>query len=301
MRFSESAMRIVYLVARRDFLTRVRSRFFVIGTVVMVVIVAGYVALQANVFSRTGSTVRIAFYGSAQVLAQPLAAATKPLGVTVKASAVTDLSAAQAQVRKGALDAVVSGDPSQPTVDVQDSLQPTVLAAMTDLVRLSALNQALSQLGVDPTAVTNAVGAAHVDLHTLDPQAAQRAQRDVAGVVVAILLYVILLMYGQIVAAGVVEEKANRIVEILLAAIKPRQLLLGKVIGIGLVGTLQMLLVGAAGLIAVSQTHVLSLPTVGVAAAAGGVLWFVLGFLLYALLYAAAGSLVHRYANNALV
>lgn len=116
----------------------------------------------------------------------------------------------------------------------------------------------------------------------------------VTGTIVTILLYVVLLVYGQIVASGVVEEKSNRVVEILLATVRPRHLLFGKVIGIGLVAMLQLVLLGAAGLMAVARTKVINLPTIGVTAVASGLLWFVLGFLLYALLDAAAGSLVSR-------
>ena len=110
----------------------------------------------------------------------------------------------------------------------------------------------------------------------------------------AALLYVALVIYGQLVAQGVVEEKANRIIEILLATVRPRQLLLGKVVGIGLVGLLQLILVSAAALIAIRRTQAISVPDVGVEAVLAGVLWFVLGFVLYAFLYAAAGAMVSR-------
>ena len=294
MRLDPDFIRVIGLVARREFLTRVRTRFFVIGTAVLVVVMGGYILLQADVFSRSGSSVNIAFAGQAGRLQEPLTAGAKSLGVTVNGSTVTDIEAAKADVRSGSLDAVVYGDPAAPEVAVKDTLDDRVSGALTDLVRVEALNNALTERGVRPSEVTAAVAAAQFHLQTLDPGAAERSQREVAGVVVAILLYVVLLMYGQIVASGVVEEKANRIVEILLSTIKPRQLLFGKVLGIGLVGILQLVVVGAAALIMVGQTHVLNLPTVGVPAAAGGLLWFVLGFILYALLYASAGSLVSR-------
>ena len=115
------------------------------------------------------------------------------------------------------------------------------------------------------------------------------------------MLYTTLVVYGQIVAASVVEEKANRIIEILLATVRPRQLLLGKVLGVGLVGFLQLTLLGATALVAVSRTQVIDVPNVGVTAVAGGLMWFVLGFVLYALIYAAGGSLVSRQEDLASV
>jgi len=189
---------------------------------------------------------------------------------------------------------MISGNPASPRVAVKDDLNPTVAVTLNGLVKQIALNQALTAAGTDPTAIEAAMARASIQLVYLDPQAGVKTQRQVVGVFVAALLYVALVIYGQLVAAGVVEEKANRIIEILLATVRPRQLLLGKVVGIGLVGMVQLILVGAAAYVAVSRTQVINVPDVGVTAILGGLLWFVLGFVLYALLYAAAGSLVSR-------
>lgn len=289
-----SGLRTIYLLAKREFTTRVRSRFFLGGTAVLIVITVGFIVLQANVFSRSGSAVTIAFYGPAQALAQPLVAAARPQGLRVTTKSAASLSSGEAAVRDGSLDALVYGDPAAPAVAVKDTLNPQVAGTLSDLVRQQALNRALAERGVSPAEITAAVDSANVRVQTLDPGAAQRTERTVAGSIVTILLYVTILMYGQILAAGVVEEKANRIVEVLLPAIRPRALLFGKVIGIGLVGILQLVLLGGSGLIAVTQTHVFSLPTLGITVVASGLLWFVLGFMLYALLYGGVASLVSR-------
>ncbi|TMD20433.1 MAG: ABC transporter permease, partial [Chloroflexi bacterium] len=212
-----------------------------------------------------------------------------------------DIRAGEDQVRNGGLDALISGDPASPQVEVKDDLNPTLAVTLNAIVKQVALNRALTVAGADPTAVESAVSRASIQLVYLDPNAALKTQQNVVGIFVAALLYTALVVYGQIVAASVVEEKANRIIEILLATVRPRQLLLGKVIGIGLVGFLQLTLLGATALVAVSRTHVISVPNVGVTAIAGGLLWFVLGFILYALVYAAAGSLVSRQEDLASV
>ena len=291
---SNDALRVFYLIARREFLTRVRSRFFLIGTVVLMVLVAGYIVLQAVVINKASTTVKVGFVGSAQVLAQPLKVAAAPDQVTVEIHTVADVPIGEDQIRSGTLDALVSGDPAAPQVAVKDQLDPTVAATLDGLVKQAALNQALSSSGVDPAVIESKVAAARIHLVTLDPNAALRTQRSVVGVFVAALLYTALLIYGQVVASGVVEEKANRIIEILLSTVRPRQLLFGKVVGIGLMGVSQLILVSAVALIAVAKTQVINLPTVGVTAVAGGLLWFVLGFVFYALLYASAGSLISR-------
>jgi len=92
----------------------------------------------------------------------------------------------------------------------------------------------------------------------------------------------------------VVEEKSTRVVEILLSAITPRQLLAGKVVGIGLLGIAQLLVIGLIGAVAGAATGQLDV-TGDLVSAVGIVLaWFVLGFLLYSCAFAVAGALVAR-------
>jgi ABC-2 type transport system permease protein len=283
-----------YLIARREFVTRVRSRFFIIGTALFMVLLAGYIVLQAEVIGKMTTTVKVGLAGDAQVLAQPLRSAANSEGVNVQIRDIADPSAGESQVRSGSLDALVSGDPAAPTVAVKDQLNPTFAATLNALAKQVALNRALLSAGADPAAVEAQVQGAAIHTVFLDPNAAIRLQRQVVGIFVAVLLYVALLVYGQLVASGVVEEKANRIIEILLATVRPRQVLFGKVIGIGLVGLLQLVLLAVVALIAVSRTQVISVPDVGVISVLAGLMWFVLGFVFYALIYAAGGSMVSR-------
>ncbi len=295
------ALNTFYLIARREFITRVRSRIFLGGTVVLMVLLAGYIFLQALVFDRSTATVKVGFTGASTVLAEPLKTLAAAQGTKIDSPTVASVAAGQAKVRSGDLDALVSGDPTGPRVDVKDSLDPLVGATLAELVKQVALNQAISASGGNPAAIGAKVASANIHLNLLDPNAAVRTQRTVVGIFVAALLYVALLIYGQIVAAGVVEEKANRIIEILLSTVRPRQVLLGKVVGIGLMGLLQLLLLGAVALIAGTRTHLIDVPTVGVPAVLGGLLWFVLGFVFFALIYAAGGSLVSRQEDLAAV
>jgi ABC-2 type transport system permease protein len=98
----------------------------------------------------------------------------------------------------------------------------------------------------------------------------------------------------MLVAQGVVEEKSSRVVEILLSTVRPWHLLLGKVIGLGVVGLVQLGILAVVGLAVATGTGVLSVSGVAAGAAAWGIVWYLLGFLLYAMIYGAAGSLVSR-------
>jgi ABC-2 type transport system permease protein len=139
------------------------------------------------------------------------------------------------------------------------------------------------------------VSQASVAVTALEPSPTYDPQRLAVGSVAGILIYLALLATGQSVAQGVVEEKSSRVVELLLATIRPWQLMAGKVIGIGLVGLLQLAVVGVAGALAGKLTGSLSL---SLSATAGAVtwliVWFVLGFTLYSLVFAGLGALVSR-------
>lgn len=287
-------LQTILLIARREFVTRVRSRFYIGGTILFMAALAGYIFLQAYVIGRMTTTVKVGFDSTAVVLASPLQAAGHAANLNVETHEVASVPEGKDEVRSGTLDAFVSGDPTGPEVAVKDTLNPTIEATLDALVKQQALNRALTAAGANPAAIEAQVAAATIHTVYLDPQAALKTQRTIVGVFVAVLLYVGLVLYGQLVAAGVVEEKANRVIEILLATVRPRQLLVGKVLGIGAVGLLQLTLLGLVALIAISRTQVITVPNVGLVSVLAALFWFVIGFLFYALIYAAAGSLVSR-------
>jgi ABC-2 type transport system permease protein len=109
-----------------------------------------------------------------------------------------------------------------------------------------------------------------------------------------ILMFFQILMFGLYVAVGVVEEKSSRVVEVLLATIKPLHLLWGKVLGIGAVGLLQLAAYGVVGLAAGMATGLVTVTGLAVGVFASVLFWFILGFAFFAVSYAAAGSLVSR-------
>ncbi len=291
---STDAARTIYLIARREFITRVRTRFFAIGTAVLIILFAGYIVVQDRVISRAVTTVKVGYAGDAEMLAQPLKATAAVNGVQVDNHFFTSTQAGEEEVRAGTLDVLISGDAAAPDVAVKDRIDPVVATSLSQISRQVALARALSASGADAAAIEGQVAKSRPTLVLLDPNATQRAERSVIGIFVAVLLYIALLMYGQMVASGVVEEKSNRIIEILLSTIRPRQLLFGKVLGIGLMGFLQLLLLGLVSILMVTRTHVISVPSLSVEAVGGGLLWFVLGFVFYALIFAAGGSMVSR-------
>jgi ABC-2 type transport system permease protein len=275
------------LVARREVRTRLRSRVFVGGTIFMAaLVVIGIVA--ASLLAGKTNPVRVGFSGGSQALEPAFTASAAALGVSVTVSDIADVTAGEAQVSAGTLDVLVIGTSTAPTAVAKSAVPSSVQSALS----LAAEAARLSGAGLSPAAVKSAM--ALVPIQLLVPAAPKDTQNLFASLALGILLWIALGQYGNMVAQGVVEEKATRIMEILLATIPPSRLLAGKVIGIGLVGLLQLTIVGAAALVAVHVTNVASIPALGVGSILGDISWFLLGFLLYATAYSAVAALVSR-------
>jgi ABC-2 type transport system permease protein len=290
----------VVLIARREFVTRVRTRVFIIGTALILVAIAGYVVLQATVLSKQGNvnTYKVAYLSEAQSLADPLAASAKALGLAIERRPVNDESQAQSELKKGDLDVLIRGSASAPQALVRDQLSPTLHSLLLSIVRQRALDSQLTAAGLNPAAVEASLASATVQVQTLQPlkpvEAGHRIEVVIAGFAVALFLYVALLTYGQFIAQGVVEEKANRIVEILLSTVKPYQLLIGKVVGVGAVGLLQLGVISVFAFVLITLTGAFTVPPAAAGVLVYGLIWFILGYFFYAVLFAAAGSLVSR-------
>ena len=286
---------VIYLVARREIQLRLRSRVFRFGTVAMVVLIAiGIVAATAlsGPSSPAAVTYQVGFTSSAAALEPVFSATAAAAGTQVTVSEIADQTAGTAQVTAGMLDVLVSGPPTAPVAAVAGTL-PTEIESALDVAVLEAR---MAAAGIAPATTSSIVNGTNVVVK--DVAAATPTESDTTEVLgalaVAILLFVTLGLYGNFVAQGVVEEKATRIVEILLATIRPSQLLAGKVLGIGLVGLLQISIVAAATLVVGSLTHAVSIPALSVPSILGDVAWFLLGYLFYATAFAALAATVSR-------
>jgi ABC-2 type transport system permease protein len=289
--------RAVWLVARREVDARVRTRSFVVGTVVSALVLVGFVLTQSTVFDGDRRSV-IGLNGQAISVTGQLVSEARQVGREVRTVEVTNLADGREQVANGTLEALVSGAPAALTVLVNHSLDDELRGVLNGLVRQQVLRGQLAAMedtaALDVDAILRTVAEAHVTVRALSPEDTTRPARLSMALVVVALLYLALLLYGSLVAAGVVEERSSRIVEFLLPAVRPRQLLAGKVAGLGLVGLVQLLAVGVVGLVAGWLVDVLPSFGAAVGALAWGLLWYVLGFLLYAMVFAAVGALVSR-------
>ncbi|HEX3648022.1 MAG TPA: ABC transporter permease [Pseudonocardiaceae bacterium] len=284
----------IRLVAGRELSTRLRSKAFRIVTLVMVIIVVALcIVLKLISGGSTGATV--GYTPGDQAAATALPAIARGVGQTVHVKAVPDQATGQAQVRSGDLDALLTGSPTHLTVVVQKDIDAGLRGTMDQLAQQIAFDQQITRLGGNPAAVRAATASATATVTPLEKPFPYQSQQLVLGIVAGILIYVSLLLNGQAVAQGVVEEKSSRVVELLLATIRPWQLMAGKVLGIGVVGLIQILVIAVAGVIAGLATKVL---TISASAAVGTVIWlivwYLLGFFMYAVVLAGLGALVSR-------
>ena len=125
-----------------------------------------------------------------------------------------------------------------------------------------------------------------------DPE--ENTERTVIAFGGLMLMYMAVLLYGSLTLTGVTEEKTNRVVEVLLAAFEPWQLLTGKIVVIGLLGLAQFVGTAVVALVGVQVTGVFDLPEFPIDSMLILVLWFILGYSLYAVAFGAAGALVSR-------
>ncbi|MTD56950.1 ABC transporter permease [Amycolatopsis pithecellobii] len=293
-------MRTIALVAKRELDARLRRRSFVIGTIVILVVLCGYLLFQHNLVG-DANKVRIGLTGQTAGIAQELQAGTARIGKETQIAVVSDPEEGMADVQNDRLDVLLSGNAANLDVLVKSDVDPQVRALLNGISQQQVLNAKLLEAGLDPAQVMSEVDSAQITVSTIDTPDPERTQRLAIGLITVFLLFFAIQTYGGLVAQGVVEEKAGRVVEMVLSTVRPWQLILGKVLGLGLTGLVQIGILAVAGLAVASSTGIHLLSSVATGTVWWGLLWYVLGFFLYAMVYAAAGSLVSRQEDAASV
>lgn len=292
----ERPLHEVWLVIRRELLTTMATRRFVVGTAFLLVVLSGYLMFSAPAgLQETTVAVTSPTSNLQEELQAELLAAAGDDGPDTVVRAYPDAAAAIEAVRANEAAAAVAVTPDgRVEVTVLHLLDAGLEAALEDVARQRAVEAELVANGVDPAAVAATVADQAVSVVALEPTDVEDSIRLSAGLMAAVLIYFSLLMYGSGLAQGVVEEKCSRVVELLLSTIRPWQLLMGKVIGVGISGLVQLSLLAGVGLGAAALSGPLRMPASVVGTVLWGIVWYLLGFLLYATLMAAAASTVSR-------
>ena len=259
----------IRVVTRREIRERLRDRGYLLTTLALA---GGLTALALALALGGASRDRFAVAALDPASSRIVAAAREqaPLfGVTIDARRVSGSAQARRMLSAGDLDAVVAGGRR---VLAEDAVDPTLRGLL-------------------------ATGRGARDaprLREVALVASGRAEAKRLALVVLPLLFVLIYLPAYFAAASVAEEKSSRVVEILLSSVHPRELLAGKILGLGLLGFAQVALAIVAGLGVATAAGFVELSGEVVALAACALACFVAGFLVYGCLFAVAGAVVSR-------
>lgn len=286
-----SGRRAVWEVARRELVERSRSRALRTSVLFLLVVSVGGAVAAARLTGRT-PTDDIVLVGARSAALRPaIQLRAREAGRRARVRETESATVATRWLRSGKVDLalidgsriVVERDSSQPAVRVVRDAAGS--QGILERLRGAGLTQAQALAALSPRALPVAV---------LEPNT-RNTDRNRGLIVIGLLgLFMVLIFYGQAVAQGVTEEKSSRVVELLLTTVTPRRLLTGKVLGIGLLGLAQLILAGAAALLAGQLAGGAGLPSAAPKAVALVLLWFVLGYAFYSVAFAAVGALVSR-------
>ncbi len=279
-------MRSVWLVARREFTERARSRAYQLSTLITLLLVAALLVLPALFDSASTYTIGVSGATPDGLVAAVEQGAADPATV-VEVEEIDGRDAVTAAVEDGDVDVgIIDGT----TVVTGPDSPGELVTLVTGVAAAEALSRSAAELGIDQATLGELL-ATGPTVEEIEPDDDEEL-RNLLAFVATLVLFVSIVTYGQWVLQGVVEEKSSRVVEVILGAVRPRHLLAGKVVGIGALGLIQVVAIGVTGLIAVRFVDSVDLPPITLATVAVLLGWFILGFAFFASGYAVAGSLV---------
>jgi len=322
--------RNVGLVARREYAERVKSRAFLFSTLLLagLAMVVALIPLAVRVVDQATVTRVVVASADPDLAGRAVGVMDGFLNARLDATSgetrtfsferAPDEAAAVAAVREGAAaGAMLIGHAASGGLDVrvvsagglgQDRAQLLQVGAFAvGILDWTASQPATTRPFVVPVFAVEDAGAGAGGGGQASIGTAEYASRRIVGIVFVMLSFLTLVFYGMWVASGVVAEKAGRVMELLISAATPPQLVVGKIAGIGLAGLSQVVLVLVPAVLTMvasgqignavlgdDQTAASSLAGLSPGIVAAFLLYFTLGFALYAAMYAAAGSLLSR-------
>jgi ABC-2 type transport system permease protein len=294
-------LRPVWMVARRELKERAKSRTYRITTVILLLIVLGGIVIpQTFGGGDDGTTYDLGLVGeNPEELLRTLEVLADTSDARVETRVFDDIAGAESALAAGEVDAVlvdggeyVTKEPAGSSFFVTGGTGLSALVGGT--VQTLRLQEVAASAGVSVDEIAGLLTENPLALRSLEPLDPNRETNTIVSFFGLLLLYVGILSYGAWTLNGVIEEKTNRVVEVLMSALRPHQLMAGKVIGIGLLGIAQLLLIVITAAAAALAVDLVDIPDVSGGLIGSLLLWFVLGFSFFSVAYAAVGALVSR-------
>ncbi|MEV0800388.1 ABC transporter permease [Kribbella sp. NPDC050281] len=277
------------LIAEREITTKLRDKTFIGSTVVMLFIVMVAVILPAVLAGRGGADkIAVVDDAGAKVVQQ---ASTTAGGDGFEVIRAADRPAAEQLVTDGDAKVALLPDADGYIVLGKDRVDSGLEGALREAASAVGMEKNAAGAGLTPTELR---AGTKVQLELLKPGPLPDIVSDFVNIGLALVFYMTALGFGMMIAQSVVQEKESRVVEILAAAVPIRSLLWGKVLGNTVLALSQIVVIAAASLIGLLATDQADILEVVAPVAGWFVVFFVLGFVALAGLWAVAGSLATR-------
>ncbi len=297
-----SSTKTIWLVAWREIRQRGRSKAYLFTSLITIVFVLGLIIVP-GLFGDSTETYKVGSVGEGNVAIVVTAVVFgnsedepgQDPSVEIETIAYADRASAEAGLVDGDVDAVLV-DGAEVVVDRQSGFFGT--GGPTGLLQQAAgaiaLEEIAAENGQAATRVIEVLTSDPLEVTSLSDTSTEEDGSEVVAYFGLLLLYMAIILYGTWILTGVTEEKSNRVVEVLISTIRPWQLLAGKIVGIGALAIGQFAVTIAVAYVALTTSGSIDLPRVPATSMINLIVWFILGFLLYATLFGAAGSLVSR-------
>ena len=300
-------MHNVWLIARREYMERIRTRSFIVATVLIPLLMGGLIFGSSYIGSKSKLSAHIAVVSSDAAFANDL---KQQLETGEGSKMQVDLLAPGGETRT-LLDqrlhsktstlagylwvtrAVASDSRPAFSYHARSAGDITTRDAIETALNTVLMREGLSARGVPAPAITALMDPVKVDTSS----SGNTQNAFFAAYMLFFMMYMVIMLYGMNTARSIIEEKTSRVFEVLLATIKPEELLAGKILGVGAVGLTQVgiwmlaaIALSATGLVVslVGANHLLSASQIGFF-----VLYFLFGFLLYSSMAAALGAMTN--------
>lgn len=324
-------MKKVWVIIKREYLIRVRTKAFLIGTIISPLLMLGLILLPAFFATRGGGTRQVTVID--QSGDPTLFEAVKQ---RAEATTATDATGGSGRARfantqyelsriilqpgenieevKTRLNNEVKEDSDKAYVvlptNVLDNAEPEyytknvsdpAIRGIEQAISTAVIERRLTRAGINPTEISRYMKSVDMRKIKLGPEGESEESGVPTFIIAFIMLffiYITILFYGIFVMRGVIEEKQSRIVEVVVSSVKPFQMMIGKIIGIGLVGLTQYAIwMLSAALLSFFGAKVFAstgadLPKIPASLLVYFIVYFLLGYFLYATLYAMVGAMV---------
>ena len=304
-------MKKILLVVEREYITRVKKKSFIITTILVPILLAGLMLVPALLTRvKSDKEKEIVVVDDSQLVASSLL----NIGTVTFSNTAKPLDSLKNELMKTSFYAILHIEKNEDegignvTLYSEQAISPDILSNITAQIKTTSAQLKLKEYDISMEEIALAINP-NIKIKTIRLDEAGTEKESHTGalmgiaMVCGILIFFVVFMFGIQIMRGVIEEKSNRIIEIIISSIRPVELMLGKIIGVALVVLTQLIIwiAFAAVILFVAQsqfadiintiksyTQDVPLFTMLVSF----IIYLILGYLLYASLYAAVGSAV---------